>query len=1005
MGYPLRSGRFICLLATILVFAVPMLAQEQTVSLRGVVTDQDGIALPGVVVTATSDRGVTFTSSTDSSGWYRFASVPPGTYTLTAELSGMNTKTVENVRASLGSKKKIDFTMTLSTLAEAITVTVAAPIVDVTSSATSNTVTSEQIERLPLGRNFESAVSLAAGVNAETTSGGISVNGASGSENIWIVDGVNVTDPQEGDAGTYVRTDFVEEIQVKSAGYVAEYGGAIGGVINALTKSGGNEFKGSVNLYYEDESVNGDIRPSLLLDAANADAYDYEFYNNDDRTEIEPGFTLGGPIVRNKVWFFGAYQPRIRNVDRTVTFTNGVTDTFSQDFTQDNAAASLSGTIGSKFLWKGVYNTAGYEYENLLPTRSGRADSAQSDYTGRVDKRTQWTASAYADFMATSNIALSLRGGRFLQNYQQAGYPADVRYWFWRGSSCEFVEGDLCQPAGFRTPSNDATEFDKYTRDNLNFDVSWFTNFAGSHSIKVGAQLENLENTVNSGYQAPQFRAAWGTTTPWWGSEYSGPYGQVGVYEYLTAGSVEDKIEAFFIQDSWTTMDNRLTLNFGVRSESEQVPGYSNDPSLPTYAINFDHSDKTAPRLGFAYDVTGNGKWRAFGSYGVFYDITKLEMPRGAFGGDKWIWYNFAITDPNWKNWNCTNSDWTDPQSIPSCSGGLEYIGNIDLRAPSYDLVEPNLKPMESLEYTLGTEYELSPSMSVGLRYVHKQLERAVEDVGVLVKHDDGSQEEVYFQANPGEGIATYILGEEFPAFPRPVREYDALDLTFTKRFTDSWSLNANYVYSKLYGNYSGLANSDELYTGYAVYGNAVGGRRSPNVTRYGDSLFSQFDASGSRNDVQGRLATDRPHQLKVQASYSFPFGTTASLNQYIGSGTPKSTVMFVDGVEFFPFGRGDLGRTPTLTQTDIYLAHEFRVFGDQSIEVGVNVLNLFDEDTAIAYYPYWSETSVEVSYEEFFEGFDAYSAIPAGDQDPRFDQPWYFQAPREVRFHVKYRF
>ncbi len=1003
MNHLLRYGRILFVLTAIFAFAVPAIAQEQTVSLSGVVSDQGGDALPGVVITATNDRGLTFTTSTDNRGWYRFASVPPGTYTITAELAGMDTATAESVRAALGSQKKIDFNMKLSALAEAITVTVSAPVVDVTSSATAATITSDQIEKLPLGRDFTSAVSLVAGANQESAAGGVSVNGASGSENQWVLDGVNVTDPSDGTVGTSVVTDFVDEIQVKSAGYAAEYGGAIGGVVNALTKTGGNDFRGSVNVYYTDESFNGDIRPGLVVSAADDTKSAYEFYDNDDETILEPGFNLGGPIVRNKVWFFAAYQPRIRNTDRTVTFTDGVTDTFSQDSQQDYGAASLSGTLGSKFLWKGVYNTGGYETNDLLPTRTGRASSGQDDYQGRVTERTQWNAAAYTDYMATSNVALSLRGGRFNQNVEQGGYPSDPRFWNWRNSPCpQFpdVTGDLCQPSGFATPNPSSINQDEYTRDNVNFDVSWFTNFGGAHTIKAGVQMEDLSNEVDSGNTAPVFRIAWGTTTPWWGSEFSGPYGQVGVYEFKTAGSVDNKITSVFLQDSWTTFNNRLTLNFGVRAEKEQVPGYA-DPSLglQQYAIEFDYSDKTAPRLGFAYDIKGDGRWKAYGSYGTFYDITKLEMPRGSFGGAKWIWYNFAIMDPNWKEWSCVNDNWTSGSSIPTCSNHLSYIGNIDLRAPSYDLVEPNLKPMESKEYTLGTDYELSPSMSVGMRYIHKELVRTIEDVGVLVDLGNGSSAEEYFTANPGFGVATNILGNEFPAFPKAVRDYDAIDITFTKRFAGNWALNANYVYSELTGNYAGLANSDEV--------NFAGaGRTDPNVSRYADSLFNQFDASGSLIPVKGKLGTDRPHQFKLQASYAFTFGTTLSFNQYYGSGTPKSTEMEYHGVGFFPYGRGDLGRTPSLTQSDLFMAHEFRVFGDQSIELGLNILNLFDEDTPIYFDNLYSESSVELADDAaFFAGFDPVAALPFGQDNPTFNQAAAFQSPREVRFHVKYRF
>ncbi len=262
--------------------------------------------------------------------------------------------------------------------------------------------------------------------------------------------------------------------------------------------------------------------------------------------------------------------------------------------------------------------------------------------------------------------------------------------------------------------------------------------------------------------------------------------------------------------------------------------------------------------------------------------------------------------------------------------------------------------------------------------------------------------------ANPGEGIARSILGPTFPDFPKPVRDYDAVELTLTKRISNNWSLNANYVYSKLYGNDSGLANSDEALnsTGFA--------RRSPNVNRFGDSLFNMYDSSGSLKPVLGRLATDRPHQFKAQAAHLFPFGTTVSVSQYIGSGTPIQTEFDFHGVPFYPNGRGDMGRTPMLSSTDLFLSHEFRLFGDHSLELGMTVLNLFDEDTETQVWNIYSDFSVDLPSDPgdaegysgavaFFNGFDAYQYVT--DVDPRYGQTIAFQDPREFRFHLKYRF
>ena len=287
--------------------------------------------------------------------------------------------------------------------------------------------------------------------------------------------------------------------------------------------------------------------------------------------------------------------------------------------------------------------------------------------------------------------------------------------------------------------------------------------------------------------------------------------------------------------------------------------------------------------------------------------------------------------------------------------------------------------------------------MSVGLRYVHKELNTAIEDVGIL---DAERQAEIFFIANPGEGIATNILGPEFPSLPKAVRDYDGIEIEFRKRYSNGWAVHATYLYSELYGNYAGLASSDEVsdVTGIA--------RRDPNVERYFDSLINSYDPQG--NVVLGKLGTDRPHQFKAQLIYDLPWGTTLGLNQYWGSGTPTSTEYDgPSGNPFFPFGRGDLGRTEDLTQTDLYLAHPFKIGGKYEIE-----LSLFDEDTERKIYNEALTQALPLTDEEFFAGFDPNQAVAdlaaalgRSPIDTRFGLPSIFQDPREVRAAVRFRF
>ncbi|HMC23347.1 MAG TPA: carboxypeptidase regulatory-like domain-containing protein, partial [Thermoanaerobaculia bacterium] len=758
------ASRFFPLLAVALLVlsAIPVVAQEQTATIEGVVTDQSGAALPGVTVEALSATGQRLSTQTDTAGRYRFPAVPPGMYAITASLTGMQRTTVRGMQVVLGAPKKVDLAMRVAQVAETVIVTAEAPIVDVTSSATATSVRSEVFERLPKGRDFTSIAAQAPGARNDPKAGGITVDGASGSENKYIMDGVDTTNPQTGVAGKVLVTDFVDEVQVKSAGYQAEFGGAVGGVINVITKTGTNELKGSVGAYYTDRSMGGAVRQSLQITANDPNVSEYQFYPRDDNKVVEPGFTLGGPILRDRLWFFAAYEPAIQSIDRTPFL---VAQSYSQDFRRDNGTVNLSGSATPKFLYKFAFNNSGYKTTNLLPRVNGRDPVDQSLYVGKNDRFTNWTASGYGDFVANSSWYSSLRGGRFYRNYRQSGISSDVRYVF-SGSNSVFpdVPAGQVHPSGYSSiPTNSATVKDAYTRDNINLDSSWFPQFLGTHRLKGGVQIENLKNQVLDGEQNYRVTVYWNRANPLTGTR--GKYGAVRVRQFRRTGDVTSKNLGLFLQDSWSTAYDRLTLNIGVRAEQEKVPSYATEGITGHYAVNWGFGDKLAPRLGFSYDVRGDGRTKAYGSYGRFYDIMKMELPRGSFGGEKWIDASFDLNNPDYLSLNCQGITNSITQR-PTCNGAT-FVQNVDFRHPAnaadLNLIDPNLKPMQQEEFTVGVQHELSPTTAVGVRLSRKHLVRTIEDTGVLVTLPDGGQEEQFFIANPGEGVARHILGADLP--------------------------------------------------------------------------------------------------------------------------------------------------------------------------------------------------------------------------------------------------
>jgi hypothetical protein len=621
-----------------------------------------------------------------------------------------------------------------------------------------------------------------------------------------------------------------------------------------------------------------------------------------------------------------------------------------------------------------------------LPPQDGTANPDFNWYWG--DVRTSvpnYTYQANLDYVASSKLYLAARGGYFKYDRVEEGIPDLVWHQF-VGSNMGYADipEGLRRLSGFNSvPTNFASKWDVQTRTSLSADATYYANFAGQHTLKTGLQFNRIGNDVMRGEQQPRIYLNWGRIlTTLDGRRVTGEYGYYRVRQFQTTGDIHSDSIGLFIQDSWTVND-RLTLNLGLRTESETVPSY-----IPGHlGIDFGFADKIAPRAGFALDVKGDGKWKSYGSWGVFYDIAKLEMPRGLFGGDKWLDYRYSLDTYDWPSIDCTG-----PQGS-GCPGTFYEV--VDYRHASNDpkdpTIDPNLKPMQSQELTLGLDHELNPTMSLGVRFVRKWLNRAIEDVGLI---DPVKGAEVYFIANPGFGMAEYTIGREFPAQPKAVRDYDGLEFRMRRRMSSNWAANVSYLLSRLQGNYSGLSSSDE------------DGRASPNVNRFFDSIHMSFDERAQ--PVFGRLGTDRPHQLKAQLIYDLPIGTTLSISQLVQSGTPISRMAYmVSSTPVFYKGRLSDGRMPTYSQTDLYVQHQLDLPGSTRAVFSLNVMNAFDQKTTIRVFQYETRDNIAISNPAFFAGFDTQQLIAQQNirRDPRFLQPSLFQFPRSIRLSAKFLF
>jgi len=985
--------RIFAALVALMLLAGPAAAQEQRAAIEGAVKDGTGAILPGVTVTA---RGPSLpagtTAVTDERGSYRFPGLPPGRYEVTAQLQGFTPSKVENVELYLGQIKRIELTLTVGAVTESVQVTAESPLIDVKQNAAFANIHKDFIEKIPKGRDFTSVVTVAPGANREVQLGGISIDGSSGAENVYVVDGINTTSIRTGQSAKGLITDFVEEVQVKSSGYNAEFGGSMGGVINVITKSGSNQFRGDAGFYYSGNNLNGEVRPDLRLNPDDTTIAEHVVYSDDNLSRWEPGGTIGGPVFQDKAWFFAGYMPSLQTQERTAPFNSD--DTIATKTRKDqtqNFTANLNSQLTEKLRGKFAVNVDSFKRIGLLHNQDGTSNPAT--FFDIDQSQPSSTYSGQLDFVASNKLYMAARAGYFRYDQHDTGVPAETR-WVHQRSTIGFpgVPESLQRQNGFSNVlTNSAVDHDLYTRVGVNFDLSYFANFAGQHTFKAGVQLDRYANNVLSGEQAPRVNLTWGEAHGALdGNFYEGPFGFYSYRQFQTTGEVNSNGLGFYFQDSWT-IKNNLTLNVGVRTERERVPAFRTDLGGEKYPIDFGFGEKLAPRLGFAYDIKGDGRWKAYGSWGIFYDIMKLELPRGAFGGDKWIEYYYTLDTPDWPsigvngNFPGTFIEQRDQRHTGSQPGDCATPDR-----PDATCIDPALDPTRQQEFTLGLDHELNSRTSVGVRYVHKQVDKTIDDVGILVP----GVGEVYFYSNPGFGLTEHTIGEEFPAQPPARRDYDGVEFRARRRLTDGLLVNASYVLSRLHGNFSGLASSDE------------NGRSSPNVNRFFDGIYMSFDQNG--NPTYGRLGTDRPHQFKAQVVYSFPFGTTFGLNQYIASGTPISRQVSNSGLPFFYLGRGSEGRTPAYSQTDLNLQHEVR-FGQQSIVLMANILNLFDQNTVTDIWNTELRNSVSISNETFFQpgGFDTQSIIESQNRtrDARFLMDRLFQDRRAIRVGAKFTF
>ena len=987
-----RALLYLPTLAVLALFAGTASAQT-TGTIIGVVTDAStGKPVAGAIVIATSPsmQGEQ-TAVTDGNGNYRLTLLPPGEYRLAVQLEGFKPSDRSDIRLSMDKVLRAN----LAVVPEAVMVeeqlvrTGTSPVVNVGSAESGAVIGSEFVASVPVGRTFDQIARTAPTASADLFGTGFA--GAGSPENSYILDGLSVGDPTYGTNNAAILSNFVQEIDVKTGNFSAEYGRATGGVMNVVTKSGSNEFHGSVF---------GNFTPGFLVApqgkvAGNlGEAVAARSTPKEGDYNLDLGFEVGGPVVKDRLWFFAGFAPVINQAYTTRFLRANVLDgagNIQRDGDGQVISRRIAGTDEVVRTKNTTYQFAG-KLTYLLDENHQFSASAYgtpanvvgiAGINGDADARTfdrdlgsMNALGRYAGKFLDKRLIVEALGG-FHRSHRQDN-PTDFQrntpaiQWNRRTNLTDFAaagpegrayepmsaaalaacsgDDDLCYVTNYFTGGYGFGQ--NYSSDRIQgkLSTSYLVEALGSHNLKAGIDLERNAYDVKKWYSGGQLYRADSQA----GEVYNiRGYGRVlddagnpalagNSVEWIpteSSNSVNDSF-AYYLQDAWTIPNTGLTLAGGLRLETQSIEA-TNAGGIKGLDVN----NMWSPRLQAVWDFTGTGRAKLGASWGRFYFAVPLDMGDRAFGNEEAAsgsWDCGAITPANVPR---------DADTASSCGlidgwwDGTNAYGNVGAITP----IQPDIKGIYVDQFGAQLEYELLSDLSVGLDYQGRRQGSMIEDMS----DDDGN---TYFIANPGQGKpfqATYLPGtansftvtknpKEVQAFdnftrrtvtvqmPKPQRDYDGLTFKVTKQFSSGWLAQASYTYSALAGNVAGVFDP-------------VTGQLDPGVN-------AEYDLATLMSNKNGRLPADRPHALKVFGAYGFTLSPKARLTTSAAfnaaSGVPVSATgrhpLYGNGNSYI-VQRGGAGRTPFTTQLDLGGRLEYTITPPYAVKFSVDVFNVLN--------------------------------------------------------------
>ncbi|MCZ6619109.1 MAG: TonB-dependent receptor [Gammaproteobacteria bacterium] len=741
---------------------------------------------------------------------------------------------------------------------EAIVVAGGPVVIDFTTTANGARLGQQEFELIPSDRSFRDLLRVMPHTYESTHGDGINVNGSTGIENMYFVDGINTTDPYLAATSTELPYNFVQEIQLLSGGYEAEFGRSLGGIVNVVTRSGGNEFHGSVFGYFNNHSLTAEERLGIGgRQSRGANVYDF-------------GFALGGPVVRERLWFFAAYDPTFRNADIEI-------DRFG--FFEEKGTDHL---FAGKLTWSPQQNTRAVL--SVLGDIS-RADRVHPGPFTNPDSLVNPGAllNRFEDGgVSTSLVVTRDIAGQWLVNaslgYQYRNLYDGPRAGDDSARATEVVPINLTQ--AIQVFSGGFGEW--IDADNSRFSAKLSaTRFLADHTLKAGLEWEATATDERNGNTSPGVIIINLIVPDDPAACQNNPFfftcRHFAIFLEPVETDVSGRFPAAFIQDSWKATD-RLTVNLGVRWDAQYWVGTDGQVAQRI-------TDQWQPRTGFTYDLTGRGDHKLSGSFGRFYQQTALRLVSTRANGVDQNGFRFYDGDPR-------TGGQPVGEFVSCCSIEVERDG---LRGSHFD------------EFSLGYESLFDDRYHIGVRGVYRTLRDAVQpgrcDQDPASPNACGPGGESG-TGNPGRGILTYLDPVE--------RVYRAVEFSLAIVGDRRYSLSANYVLSRNSGNYPGAHDQDQ------------GNFFFPSNNR-----SYQFRSQMVNNN--GPLPNDHSHAFKLWGSYQFARGFRGGGFFTVSSGVPISRLSLVQEIGLAPgfiTPRGSEGRTPTIWDFDLRVSYTLQGSG-----------------------------------------------------------------------------